>query len=397
MRIPAIFAVASFVSLMAACGGGSGSSVPDQGTPPPAAAQAIRFEVVYETSTSPPNAGGPGRFITVRSLPGSASLGTRPTSKVEITLDQEAPRSLAAPTYIDAQGRAAYVFPVSAALTTSGPVFARTCAPDLPLLVTVTDNAGASFTKYTSICVDHTTAVGAFSDYGDQTVTVAMSGPPAQVKASFRHNGNQGYVDDGSSSPGSGTATWTFRAVDGDTVFAQAQLTAGAAEGAAAAADIRTERGALAHSVIGKNTAVGVTVAQAQLVCCGATSPSTDPAQAQTVSFVVAPGQLGPIPGDLFPPPVAFRVHYRIVDGATQRTVTEFTGTGTATAHYTFPVKPGDQLAIEASPDVPGTLVEVLVAYGTADRLGSTLGSATSILAGSAAALNVICCAKLPQ
>ena len=154
MRILAVFATAFFVSLVTACGGG-GSPAPGTGTPSPAA-QAFSFEVLYESSTTPPGAGAPGRYITVRALPGSTSLGARPTSKVEITFDQEAPRSLAEPSYVDAQGRANYLFPVAASYTTSQFVFTRTCSPFLPLQVSVTDDAGASFTKYTTVCVDHT-------------------------------------------------------------------------------------------------------------------------------------------------------------------------------------------------------------------------------------------------
>jgi hypothetical protein len=392
MRILAVLAAAFFTSLIAACGGGGGgtSPVPDTGTP---GAQAFRFEVHYDSSTTPPGASTPGRYITVRSLAGNTSLGTRPTSKVEITFDQEAPRSLAAPSFTDAQGRANYLFPVSSSYTTSGPVFARTCSPFLPLRVTVTDDAGASFTKYTTVCVEHTQSVGAFSDYGDEAVTVGVSGPPSQVQATFWHNGVQDYTDAGGGSPASGSASWTFTALDGDPVTMQALLTTSAVDGAVAAADVRTARGAFAHSVVGKNAAVGATAAVARLVCCGAASPSVDPALAQTVSFVVAPSQLGPIVGGVFPPPVSFHVHYKVANGTTRQTITEFSGTGTSLTRYDVQAYPGDQLAIEASPDAAATWVEVVLEYG--GQNGSELASAGSMLAGSPATLNVICCAKL--
>ena len=156
---------------------------------------------------------------------------------------------------------------------------------------------------------------------------------------------------------------------------------------------MRSARGAFAQSVIGKNAAVGATFVQARLVCCGATSPSSDPTLAQTVSFVVAPGQLGPIPGSVFPPPVSFHVHYKVVSGATQRTTTEFTGTGTSFTSYDVQAYPGDQLAIEASPDATATWVQVAV--NDAGQNAGELASASSMLAGSPATLNVICCAKL--
>lgn len=373
---------------LAACGGGGGT--PDA-VPPPAAA--IRFEVVYEPAATPPNAPAPGRYLTVRALPGSTALGTRATAKVELQLAQEAPRSLAAPSFVDGQGRPNYVFPVSADYPS---VFQfRTCASFVPFQVTATDEAGFAFTKHGQLCPGQAQSVGAFSDYGDRTASFRMAGPAAATQASFHRYGAQGYTDSGSSTPAGGSATWSVKAAEGDRLFAMAQLTSAAAPGAVATADIESDRGGYARSVVAKNTATGAVYADASLLCCRPDVTIATVTPTRTVSFVVAPSQLGPIPGGTIPS-VPFTVHYRIADGATQQTMHEFSGSGTGYSVWSYQAKPGDQLTLEASAAGADTMMTINVLGGVASGPDPSieLGMAKSFLPGAAAKLNVFCCAQ---
>jgi len=373
---------------LTACGGGGGAPEP---APPPAAA-AIRFEVVYEPSATPQGATASGRYLTVRALPGSAALGTRTTSKVELQLAQEAPRALAAPSYIDPQGRPNYVFAVSADYPS---VFQfRSCASFVPFQVTVTDETGFAFTKFGELCPGQAQSVGAFSDYGDRTASFRLAGPAAATQASFQRYGAQGYTDSGSSTPAGGSATWSVKAAEGDRLFAMAQLTSAASPGAVATAGIETDRGAFARSVVAKNTATGAVYADASLLCCRADVTIATVTPTRTVSFIVAPTQLGSIPGATIPS-VPFTVHYRIADGGTQQTMQEFSGMGTGYSVWSYQVKPGDQLTLEASTAGADTMmtVNVFADLPSGPDPFVELGMAKSFLPGAAAKLNVFCCA----
>ncbi len=388
MRTPTALIFALSAALLASCGGGGGG----QDAAPPPAAAAIRFEVAYEPAAAPPNAQAPGRYLTVRALPGSTALGTRATSRVELQLAQEAPRSLATPSYVDAQGRPNYVFAVSADYPS---VFQfRSCQSFLPFQVTVTDEAGLAFTKYGQLCPGQAQSVGAFSDYGDRSATFRMAGPAAATQASFYRYGAQGYTDSGSSTPAGGSATWSVNAAEGDRLFAMAQLTSAAAPGAVATVDIETDRGAYARSVVSKNTATGAVYADASLLCCRADVSIATVTPTRTITFVVAPAQLGSIPGGTIPS-VPFTVRHRVADGATQQTMQEFSGSGTGYSAWTYQVRPGDQLTLEASAPGADTMMTINVFAGT--ELGPNwpieLGMAKSLLPGTAAKLNVFCCA----
>lgn len=375
---------------LASCGGGGGASEP---APPPPAAAAIRFEVVYEPAATPPNVPAPGRYLTVRALPGSTALGTRTTAKVELQLAQEAPRSLAAPSYVDAQGRPNYVFAVSADYPS---IFQfRSCASFIPFEVTVADETGYAFTKYGQLCPGQAQSVGAFSDYGDRVASFRMAGPAGATQASFHRSGAQGYTDSGSSTPAGGNASWSVKAAEGDRLFAMAQLTSAAAPGAVATADIETDRGAYARSVVARNTATGAVYADASLLCCRADVTIATVTPTRTITFVVAPAQLGSIPGGTIPS-VPFTVHYRVADGATQRTIQEFSGAGTGYSVWTHQVKPGDQLTLEASAPGADTMMTINVLAGAASGPAPSveLGMAKSFLPGAAAKLNVFCCAQ---
>ena len=114
----------------------------------------------------------------------------------------------------------------------------------------------------------------------------------------------------------------------------------------------------------------------------------------RTVSFVVAPAQLGSIPGGTIPS-VPFTVHYRVADGTTQQTMQEFSGAGTGYSVWTYQVKPGDQLTLEASAPGADTMITINVLAGAAGGPDPSveLGMARSFLPGAAAKLNVFCCA----
>lgn len=389
--LPALICALS-AAWLASCGGGGGT--PDA-VPPPAAA-AIRFEVVYEPAATPQNTAVPGRYLTVRALPGSTSLGTRSASEVKLQLAQEAPRSLVAPSYVDTQGRPNYVFAVSADYPS---VFQfRSCTSFIAFQVTVTDETGFAFTKYGQLCPGQAQSVGAFSDYGDRTASFHMAGPAAATQASFQRYGAQGYTDSGSSTPAGGSASWSVKAVEGDRLFAMAQLTSAAAPGAVATADIETDRGAFARSVVAKNTATGAVFADASLLCCRADVTTASVTPTRTISFVVAPTQLGSIPGGTIPS-VPFTVHYRVADGTTNQALQEFSGAGTAYSVWTYQARPGDQLTLEASAPGADTMMTINVLAGAPSGPDPfvELGMAKSFLPGAAAKLNVFCCASPAQ
>ena len=229
-------------------------------------------------------------------------------------------------------------------------------------------------------------------------MTFRTAGPAAATHASFTRYGAQGYTDSGSSTPASGSATWNVKAAEGDRLFALSLLTSAAAEGDVASADIETDRGAYARSVVAKNSATGATFADASLVCCRADVTTATVTPTRAVSFVVAPSQLGPIPGGTIPS-VPFTVRYRVADGQTQQTIAEFSGAGTGYTVWTYQAKPGDQLTLEASASGGDTMMTIEVRTGAANGPGAfvELGMARSFVPGTPAKRNVFCCATPAQ
>ncbi len=388
MRIPVVAVSTLFAFILAACGGGGGGAAPP----------VIRFEVRYEPAGLPQNATVPGRYLTVRALPGSTSLGTRPTARVELVVDKEAPTALTAPSFTDAQGRQNYVFPVSAAYEANF-VF-RACTTFLPFTVTVTDADGMTFTKFARFCPGQELSAGAFSDYGDRTVRYSAdsTGP---MRMEFRRFAGDpaanGYLDEGGSPVPVMSSTATLRAREGDELRATGVFDQSAADGAGLTVGVDGQGGSFARSALSKKTGTGMMFADATLVCCRLAATPESSTSTRTVSFVVSAAQLGPVVGPN-PPVVSFDVHYRLYDPGSGRTLAEFQGTAAGYESWTFQVKNGDQLTLEASPRAADTYVDLWVSYGTGVGLESPsiapLATSRSNRPGVPGSINVFCCSR---
>jgi hypothetical protein len=360
----------AIATALASCGGGGSAS----SSPTPAAAPVVRFEVNYQPVTTFPGAPAAGRYLTVRALTGDTSLGTRPTASVQLVFDQEAPRTLTAPSYVDAQGRANYAFPISDTYVAT--LQYRNCTAWFPAHVTVTDVAGLSFSKDLTVCPIQEESIGAFSDYGDHTATFSAAGPPGVTRADFSHANSVAVLDATTSTTASGTSTWSVPAAEGDRLVAMARVPVSATPGQMLSARIDVQGGAFAQAAALSD--IGAPVAW--LTCC---APAPDASAAlQTVTFTLSAGvyNLPQSPGTTMP----VDVQYLIVDGLTGQPRQQYSGTlGLPTlsgyAEWTSQARAGDRMFIRASTSVPNGGVTV-TAPGA---------NAVSFAPGVAAQLNV--------
>lgn len=333
--------LSAIVAALAGCGGGASSAAPQA----PAAAPVIRFQVDYEPNTTYPGAPAAGRYLTVRALAGDTSLGTRGTASVQLTFDQEAPRTLTVATYVDAQGRANYVFPISDSY--AGTLQYRNCTTWFPAHVTVTDVGGLSFAKDLTVCPIQAETLGAFSDYGDHAATFSATGPGGTTLAQFWHRDPGGATLDATrSTTASGTSTWSVPAAEGDLLAAGASVPAFTTAGLVLSARIDVQGGEFAQAA-GRSEMGG---AGASLTCCSPTADASMPLQ--TVSFTLSASiyNLPQVAGATLP----VDVQYRLVDGLTGQTRAEYSGTlslptMSGYAQWTFQARPGDRMFIQAS------------------------------------------------
>lgn len=359
---------------LASCGGGGGSveSVP-----------VVRFVGSYDfacSNCSPPREAR----LSLAPVAGATTLGSRDIAKVELSVEHGPAQVLTAPNSKNSAGQATYVFffPRTTPLV---PNLARVCTPPIALEITVTDVGGFAFKKYFNAC--NAGEFGAFSDYGDRTVTFrAVTTAPR--RASFTRFGAGGYLDGGSNAAGVTGSTWTLKARDGDALSAGWIYDASIADGAVTTVSIEGEGGALASSTIATNS-VG-SIGDAFLVCCGfgAAAQSPPPTGTRTVSFSVLPVQYGV---DVTKALQKFNVYYRVYDPGSDTVIAEFQGAGDGYTTWSFPVKAGYELKLEASPQSAVTDVQTYISYGTD---GNSLGTARSNWPDAPAKLKVFCCAR---
>ena len=361
---------------LASCGDGGGSveSVP-----------VIKFVGTYDFACgncSPPRENS----LTIAPVTGATGLGSRDIARVELSVEHGPVQVLTSPNSKNATGQATYVFffPRTSPIV---PNLARVCTPPIALEITVTDVAGFAFKKYYNAC--NAGEFGAFSDYGDRTVTYRAV-TTAPMRASFARLGAGGYLDGGSNAAGVTASTWTLKARDGDALGAGWIYDASIADGAVTTVSIEGEGGALASSAVAKGS-----TADTFLVCCGFGAAAQSPpssASTRTVSFVVNPVQYGV---DVTKALRKFNVYYRIYDPGTGTVVAEFQGAGDGYTVWSFPVKAGYEMKLEASPQSAVTDVQVYISNGSAQLFsGNSLGFANSNRPDVPAKLKVFCCAR---
>ena len=366
---------------LAGCGGGGGGSVE--------ALPAIRFIGTYDFACgncSPPRENS----LSIAPVAGATALGSRDIARVELSVDHGPAQVLTSPNSKNPAGQATYVFffPRTTSLVSN---LARVCTPPIALEITVTDVGGFAFKKYFNACTAG--EFGAFSDYGDRTVTyrAATTGP---VRASFMRAGAGGYLDAGSSAAGATGNVWTLKARDGDTLVAGSIYDASIPDGAVTTVSIEAEGGAFASSTVASSPVAGGSPFDAFLVCCGlgAAAQSPSPAGTRTVSFTVVPVQYGV---DVTKALQKFNVYYRVYDPGSATVIAEFQGPGNGYTTWSFQVNAGYELKLEAGPQSAVTDVQTYISFGTGSpHIGNSLGTARSNRPDAPAKLKVFCCAR---
>ena len=366
---------------LAGCGGGGGSveTLP-----------AIRFIGTYDFACgncSPPRENS----LAIAPVTGATALGSRDIARVELSVEHGPAQVLTAPNSKNSAGQATYVFffPRTTPLVVSA--FTHFCTPPIALEITVTDVGGFAFKKYFNAC--NAGEFGAFSDYGDRTVVyrAVTTGP---VRASFMRAGAGGYVDAGGSAAGATGSVWTLKARDADALSAGSIYDASIPDGAVTTVSIEAEGGAFASSTVASSPVAGGSPFDAFLVCCGfgAASQSPSPTGTQTVSFSIVPAQYGV---DVTKALLKFNVYYRVYDPGSGTVIAEFQGPGDGYTTWSFQVKAGYELKLEASPQSAVTDVQTYISYGTdSPYLGNSLGAARSNRPDAPAKLKVFCCAR---
>jgi hypothetical protein len=381
-RLAVAFSAAVLLAL-AACGGGS-SDAPAPSVQP---SGVIRYEVSYAPDGTLPGSTVPARYLTVRPLSGSTTMGTRAASSVQVTVGQETPRTLMAPTYVDAQGRPNYVFSIDPSYPYTS--HAGYCPANLPLSITVTDAGGLSFTSQEMVCPGQSQTVDALSDYGDHMATFTAWGPPGVTQASFARTAPPPMLDATASTRADGSATWALKVASGDQLASSVSVTQGAADGAAANARVDLEGGAYAQSVARKDDPGYTDVEGATLLCCGGAPDASAPMQ--TVSFSVEPQLIAYSTSTTVP----VSVQYRIVDGVTGQTHVDSSATldigDQVDTTWTFQVRQGDRMFLQASSPTPSTRVWVSIEdASTGSNLPRIFGQAVTTVPVTPATVNVV-------
>jgi hypothetical protein len=379
----AVACSAAMLLALVACGGGSAGAPPASVAP----SGVIRYEVSYAPDGTLPGSTVQAHYLTVRPLSGSTTMGTRATSSVQVTVGQETPRTLTAPTYVDAQGRPNYVFTIdpSYAYTTH----AGLCPANLPLSITVTDTAGLSFTSQELVCPGQSQTVDALSDYGDQVATFTAWGPPGVTQARFSRGAPPPMLDATASTPPDGSVTWTLKVASGDQLASYVSMTQDAPDGAAATARVELEGGAYAQAIAGKADPGYTDLEGAVLLCCGGAPDASAPTQ--TVSFAVEPQLIAYSTSTTVP----VSVQYRIVDGVTGQTRVDSSATldlaNQVDTAWTFQVRQGDRMFLQASSPTPSTrLWGSIEIASTGSNLPRIFGQAATTVPGMPATVNVV-------
>jgi hypothetical protein len=227
---------------------------------------------------------------------------------------------------------------------------------------------------------------GAFSDYGDKTITYKASST-APMRMGFSRVGAGQYIDSGSI-PGTANAATALKAKDSDVLSVSGAFDAGALDGAVLSIALEGEGNLLASSTVAKESDSQVST---MLVSCGPSTVASSATETQTITFAVSTTRYNEPVTDR---QNAFNVYYRVMDPATGTVVSEYRGTGAGMyTEWPVTVRAGYELKLEASPQEADTYVNLYIGRG-APAYMNTLGTAISNRPDGPAKLNVFCCKR---
>lgn len=367
---------------LSSCGGGSSSgTAPPEPTPvDPTATPVIKYLATFEPGCISCAPAAPGSLV-ISPIAGASELGSRSIAKVEFSIDQGPTQVLIAPNAKNPAGQASYAFSFAPAPVTT-PEFTHTCTPKRGLEITVTDIGGFAFKRYESTC--RSDVFGAFSDYGQKTITY---GATATAPTLLEFFGGSDYasrkLDTGAST------TLALKAREADSLGAYGTLDSNAADGSVVSVSLAGEAGEWASSTVAKKTS---SQAFALLACCRPTpAPVASSTETRTVTLAVSTTRYNEPIGSR--PPEQYTLSYKVTDPSTGSVVSEFSGVGSG-LYTAWPVvvKAGYAVKLEASPQTEDTYVHL---YINSDTQGfNLLGEALSNRPNVPAKLNVFCCAR---
>lgn len=376
-----LLACACLILLLGGCGGGGGVVA----TPVtlPAADPVIRYSAQYRYL------GLPNERLTISPVAGDSGIAARGLGSVQVRANGVLLPALTAPNATDASGQAAFVFDLP---RTTLPPAGVSCNAPMRLEIGVTDAQGFRFNRYV-VTPCRETDFGGFSDWGDRSLTfrIAANTPVDGSFGQIPVAGMEG-ANSGRTVPGELSKTWeAVPAREGDQAYVTATIPQDAPDDAQVEVSVESNGVVLARSRAAK-ASLGRT-ANVSVVCCQGSAPS--PTATRTVQMVLFPaGTSGANQS-----PVPYNLHYRVFDTTGQRVVHEFTGTPPGPAAgtpdvYTFSVRPGDELTLEASPSRAGETVDMYIlapSEGVARELGSIVHATVP---NERSLLRVFCCSR---
>ena len=375
-------ACACLFLLLGGCGGGGGGDVPAPVTPPVADA-VIRYSAQYRYL------GLPNERLTISPVAGEGGIAARGLGSVQVRANGVLLPALSAPNATNAAGQAAFVFDLP---RTALPPAGVGCNAPMRLEIAVTDAQGFRFNRYV-VTPCRETDFGGFSDWGDRTLTFRIAAT-TPVDGSFGQVPLAGMeaANSGRTVPGERSKTWeAVPAREGDQAYVTATIPQDAPDDAQVEVSIESNGVVLARSRATK-ASLGRT-ANVSVVCCQGSAAS--PGVSRTVQMVLFPaGANGANQA-----PVPYNLRYRVFDPAAQRVVHEFAGTPPGPAPgtpdvYTFSVRPGDELTLEASPLRAGETVDMYI-LAPSDGVARELGSIVhATMPNEPSLLRVFCCSR---
>jgi hypothetical protein len=375
-----LMSFACLLSLLAGCGGGGGGGggAPAAPTPDPLIRYSAQFRYL----------GLPNNRLTISPVAGESSISTRGVASVQVRANGVLLPPLTAPNVTSSAGQPAFQFDLPPAVAASS---GAPCGFPQRLEITVTDAQGFAFKRFTTACSE--TDFGGFSDsYGHTLTFTITANTPVDGSFGAYSPENAAAGNAGVTVPGASGTKWTaVPASEGDQAFLTATIPAGAPADAQLDLSIESNGVVLARSRA-TMASLGRTANVSVLCCQGSPTSAT---ASRTVQFVLFPARLN---GDNSSP-VPYNLHYRVFNTATQQVAQEFAGTPPGPAPgspdvYTVSVRPGDELALEASPLQAGELVDMYIlapSNGVAQQLGSIVHATVPNVPSL---LRVFCCSR---
>ena len=362
------------LAVLGGCGG-SGGDVPAPVTPVDPTVPVIRYSALLSVGDN---------TLTISPIAGASSIATRGVGSVLVRANGVLLPALTAPNSTNAAGQPAFLFQLPR--STFPPIGVK-CGFPMRLEITATDSQGLSFNKYVAPC--GTTQFGGFSDYGDRTLTFRITAN-TPVDGSFGRLSSTNPADasdGGLTVPGESSKTWAaVPAREGDNAFISVGFPDNAPDNAQVDVSIESNGVVLASSRATK-ASFGAR-ANANVVCCRGSAPSAT--ASRTVNLILVPSRTDVATSPAEP----FNVHYRVFNTAAQQVVQEFAGTPAGITLYTFFVRPGDELTLEASPLTANAIVDMHIQApnnGVAEELGLISHSAVPNVPS---VLHVFCCSR---